>query len=189
MLAAAADITGGTKVYLRTLTAELKRSGLRADDRGVTSFEELLTRVERTSSALADTIDLPPMNIQDVRASWESFKKNASALPSPEHQAAIYSDLQQASKREGASLLEVSSLGALSALRAGFQLGNTHIFRYYQEALGAILEEGLPAHAQRIAAPYITTAGRHLNPSVSTYTERLLLRLERWKDWLRRAAP
>lgn len=189
LLAAASDITGGTRTYLHALAAELKRAGLLSDDRGVTSFEDLLTRVERTSSALADTIDLPPMNVEDLRATWESFKQHAPDLPGPKDQEAIYSRLQQASSREGASLLEVSSIVALSALRAGFQLGNTHVFRYYQEALGAILEEGLPAYAQRIAAPYILTAGRHLDPGVSTYTERLLLRIERWKDRLRRAAP
>lgn len=189
LLAAASDITGGTKTYLRALAGELKRGGLLADDRGVTSFEDLLTRVEKTSAALADTIDLPPMNIQDIRASWESFRRNASDLPNPEHQAAIYSDLRQASQQGGLSLLEVSSIVALSAARAGIQLGNTHIFGCYHEALGAILREGVPAYAQRIAAPYISTAGRHLDPRVPTYTERLLLRLERWKNRLRRGAP
>ncbi|MEK7214309.1 MAG: hypothetical protein AAB289_01765 [Chloroflexota bacterium] len=185
LLAAASDVTGGTKVYLRTLAGELKRSGLLPDDAGVASFEELLTRVEQTSGVLADTIDVPPVSLDEIRTSWEKLRKNPSALPTPETQAAIYEGLREASSKEGHSLLEVSSLIAQSAVRAGIQLGNTYIFHYYRDALGAILTEGLPAYMQRVSAPYITTVGRHLNPRRSTYTERLL----RWVRRKRGAKP
>ena len=118
LLAAASDVTGGTKVYLRTLVGELKRGGLLPDDAGVASFEELLTRVEQTSGVLADTIDVPPVSLDEIRTSWEKLRKNPSALPTPEAQAAIYEGLREASSKEGHSLLEVSSLIAQSAVRA-----------------------------------------------------------------------
>ena len=174
LLAAASDVTGGTKVYLRALAGELKRSGLLPDDDGVTSFGELLALVEQTSGVLADTIDVPPMSLDEIRTSWEKLRGNPSAIPPPETQAAIYAGLQEASRKEGHSLLEVSSLIAQSAVSAGLQLGNTYIFLYYREALGAILTEGLPAYMRRVTAPYLATVGGHLNPDRSTHTERLL---------------
>lgn len=187
LLAAAADLTGGTQAYLRALTSELRTAGLLTDDSGITSFEDLLGHIERSSAALADTIDLPPLNLTDVRASWDAFRRQEAGLPGHERQAAIYADLEQASKAGGQSLLEVSSLVAASAVRAGIQLGNVHIFHYYQEALGAILREGLSAYAQRVAHPYLSTAAGHLDPNASTYTERALVRVEQW--WRDRSNP
>ena len=176
LLAAASDITGGTKVYLRTLVAELQRDGLLPPDANIASFEDLLDRVAKTSGLLADTIDVPPVDVKEARASWETLRKNVTGLPNPETMADVFAQLQTAAARDGRSLLEVSSLIALGAVRAGVQLGNTYIFQYYQEALGAILTEGVAAYAQRIATPYLSAAGRHLNPGTRSYTQRLLRR-------------
>jgi hypothetical protein len=53
-------------VYLRTLVTELQDAGLLAADADVASFEELLTALEDTSGVLADTVDVPPLNITSV---------------------------------------------------------------------------------------------------------------------------
>jgi hypothetical protein len=66
LLAGASDLIGGTKVYLRTLVTELQDAGLLAADADVASFEELLTALEDTSGVLADTVDVPPLNITSV---------------------------------------------------------------------------------------------------------------------------
>ena len=179
LMAAVADITGGTKVYLRTLVAELKRDGLLPADVDIASFEELLNRAEKTSGLLADTIDIPPTNVADMRASWVSLRHNVAALPKPETMAHIFAELQRASNLGGRTLLEVSSLIALGAVRTGIHLGNTYVFQYYQEALGAIFAEGLSAYAQRIAAPYLSAAGRHMDPRAPSYTQRLLKKARR----------
>ena len=56
-------------------------------------------------------------------------------------------------------------------------MGNA-IFDFYRDALGAIREEGLLRFLRRVATPYVSRAGRHFDPNVTTYTDRLL----RWID-------
>jgi hypothetical protein len=60
LLAAAADLTGGTRVYLRALLAELRGAGVLPAESTIASVEELLTTLERSSGLMADTIDMPP---------------------------------------------------------------------------------------------------------------------------------
>lgn len=68
-------------------------------------------------------------------------------------------------------MLSVSSLIALGAARAGVQVGQTHVFDYYQDALRTINQEGLPVYAKRVSRPYLTAAKSHFNPHRITYTE------------------
>src|SRR5688572_30988465 len=63
LLAGASDLVGGTKVYLLTLVRNLREAGVLAPDADVASFEELLTVLEDTSGVLADTVDVPPLNV------------------------------------------------------------------------------------------------------------------------------
>jgi hypothetical protein len=153
LLAGASDLVGGTKVYLRALVAELRHAGVLAADADVGSFEELLTTLEGTAGMLADTVDVPPLNVP--------------------------SELRLAARQEDRSMLEISSMVALGAVRTGVGLGNVHIFDYYHRALRTILEEGLLSYLRRTSTPYLTRAGSHFDPRSSTYSERLL---RRWAD-------
>src|SRR3712207_5427254 len=81
LLAGASDLVGGTKVYLRTLVRELRDAGVLAADANVGSFEELLTTLEGTSGVLADTVDVPPLNVPSLRASWQELRRQAADLP------------------------------------------------------------------------------------------------------------
>lgn len=176
LLAAAADVTGGTRTYLHALVAELKRAQVLPADAQITSVEELLQNLERTSEAMANTIDVPPLTIRDMRASWQSLKQGTMQLPEADDLAGIFVSLQQVAAREGRSLGYASSLIAAGAVRAGVQLGNDHIFAYYREALQIITAEGLPAYLQRVTAPYRAATVRHFDPQEPTYTERFLRR-------------
>ena len=49
LLAAAADVTRGTRVYLDTLVQELKQAGVLADDAHLGSVDELLGALEGAS--------------------------------------------------------------------------------------------------------------------------------------------
>ena len=75
LLAGASDLVGGTKVYLRALVTELREAGVLAADAEVASFEELLTVLEGTSGVLADTVDVPPLNVPSVRTSWQELRR------------------------------------------------------------------------------------------------------------------
>jgi hypothetical protein len=179
LLAAVSDLTGGTRVYLQALVAELEASGALPAGTQIGSFEELLAALEGTSGTLADSIDLIPTSLGDLRVAWEQLREHAAELPDAGRLAALFADLQAAATREGRSLLEISALIALGAVRAGIQLGHTHIFNYYRDTLESISAEGLARYLRRLSAPYLVGALGHLDRRRDSYTQRLLRRLSR----------
>jgi hypothetical protein len=179
LLAGASDLIGGTKVYLRTLVTELQDAGVLAADADVASFEELLTALEDTSGVLADTVDVPPLNVASVRTSWQELQKQVADLPDAAGLEKIFSDLQLAARQEDRSILEISSMVALGAVHAGVRMGNVHIFEYYRLALRTIVEEGLLSFLRRTSTPYLRRAGSHFDPRSSIYSEGLL---RRWAE-------
>ena len=183
LLAGASDLVGGSKVYLRTLVTELRDAGVLSAEDDVSSFEELLSALEGTSGVLADTVDVPPLNVAGVRTSWQELQKQAADLPDAAGLERIFAELQSAARQEDRSILEISSVVALGAVHAGVKLGHVHVFDYYRSALRIILEEGLLSFLQRTSTPYLTRAGSHFDPRSSTYSERLLRR------WANRRSP
>ena len=179
LLAGASDLVGGSKVYLRALLTELRDAGVLAADADVASFEELLSVLEGTSGVLADTVDVPPLNVSSVRLSWQELRRHTADLPDVAALEKIFAELQSAARQEDRSILEISSVVALGAVHAGMELGNVHIFDYYRGALRTIVEEGLLSFLRRTSTPYLTRAGSHFDPRSSTYSERLL---RRWAD-------
>ena len=179
LLAAAADVAGGTQVYLRLLVEDLKSAGALAPDADVASVGELLAALEQSLGQAADTVDMLPLNLEDMRQSWRELQRNASQLPGPSGLARIFQDLQAAAHREGQSIYTTSSLIALGALRAGVKMGNLHVFDYYRQALDAIAARGLTGYLQAASDPYRRTVLHHLDPGNPTYTERLLQRQRR----------
>ena len=178
LLAAASDVMGGSKAYLRALVNELEAAGHLPQDTDVASYEELLNRLEIGSGVLADVIDIPPMSLHEARASFDALRRQASDLPPAEDLATLFQEMQATARREGRSLADVSAALGLVAAKAGLEMGNVHIFDFYRDALGAIREEGLLRFLRRVATPYVSRAGRHFDPNVTTYTDRLL----RWID-------
>ncbi len=177
LLAGASDLVGGSKVYLRVLATELRDAGVLAPNADVASFEELLSALEGTSGVLADSVDVPPLNISGVRTSWQELRRQAADLPDAAGLEEIFAELQLAARQEDRSILEISSMVALGAVRTGVKLGNVHIFDYYRLALRTIVGEGLLSFLRRASTPYLTRAGSHFDPRVS---KRLLRR------WLHR---
>jgi hypothetical protein len=104
------------------LVAELRDAGVLSPEREVASFEELLNALEGTSGVLADTVDVPPLNVAGVRASWQELRRQAADLPDAEGLERIYSELRLAARPEDRSILEISSVVALGAVRAGVRL-------------------------------------------------------------------
>jgi hypothetical protein len=174
LLAAASDVMGGSKAYLRALVAELEAAGHLPRDTDVASYEDLLSRLETGSGVLADAIDVPPMSLQEARASFDALRRQASDLPPAEELATLFREMQAIARREGRSLTDVSAALALAGAKAGIEMGNVHIFDFYRDALGAIRDEGLLRYLRRVATPYLSRAGSHFNPEERTYTDRFL---------------
>jgi len=173
LFAVAADLTGGTRTYLHAMVSELKRGDVLHEDAEINSLDELLNTLEGTSGLMADALDEPPLNVDEMRTSWQDLRMKATELPDANRLASIYTDLQNVAIKEDRSLQSVSSLIATGALQAGVQLGHSHIFDYYQDALGTINTEGLPLYSRRVTRPYFAVARTHFDPERITITERL----------------
>jgi len=174
LLAAAADVTGGTRAYLDTFVKELKTSGVLPSDADVSTADDLLAVLGNTSGQMADAIDIPPLALNDMRSSLSQFRQNAQSLPDPRDMTQIFAEMNRAAAEQNRSLITVSSLVAAGAIQAGIQLGNVHLFSFYRDSLAMIRTEGVPAYLQRISQPYLEAAARHLHPSSGTHTQRLL---------------
>ena len=151
LLAAAADVTGGTRAYLDTFVKELKSSGVLAADADVSSADDLLAALGGTSGQMADTIDIPPLALNEMRTSLNQFRQNAAALPDPRRLTQIFTEMNRAAAEQDRSLLVVSSLVAAGAIQAGIQLGNVHLFSFYRDSLSTTPHRrrpGLPAAHQ-----------------------------------------
>jgi hypothetical protein len=182
LLAAASDLTGGTRAYLREFAAELREKGLLGETDEIQTVDELLEALEGSSGTAADLVDMPPLNRRDLARSWRSLQGNAAALPKPERLARLYGHMQAVAAQEGRSLQELSGLIASGALRAGVKLGSTHIFDYYTSALETINREGWWDYTRRVARPYLVASRGHFDPQRVSFTERALMRLERRSD-------
>ena len=177
-----ADLSGGTRAYLQELVSELKGGGMLPEDADVSSVEELLDALEGSSGIMADALDVPPLNVDDMRSSWQEMRDHATDLPDADELTNLYNVLQATAEREDRSIQFMSSMIASGALRAGVNLGQVHIFDYYQDALRTINREGLPFYSRRVIKPYYETAKSHFDSQQLTYTERLMGRRHKEVD-------
>ena len=184
MLAAAADVTGGTQVYLHALTDELKRLNVLPEEMEFASVDNLLDSLEGTTSVFSRAIDIPPLaqaelqaSVSEMRSSWEALRASTRGLPGGETLRAIALQMQETAERENISVWLVSSYIGLGAIRAGINLGQVNIFDYYREALGDIGDQGLAGYIGQASRPYFVKAIRHMDPEEESFTERKLREL------------
>jgi hypothetical protein len=179
LLAAAADVTHGSRVYLATFVAELKRAGVLAEEREVGSVDDLLAALEGASGRSARLIDIPPLELAELRATLGEFRADATGLPGPEELASLYRGLREEAARERGSLLDVSvGMGMAFLLSAG-SVANEHLAVPYREDWAPLRREGFARYARRVGAPYARAVAGHFDPKRPSWTERLLIKLER----------
>ena len=109
LLAAASDISHGSRVYLESLVTELKRAGVLAEDAELGTVDELLSALEGASGTSARLVDLPPLELAELRTSLAELRASAGELPSPQELAGLYDGLRRTAARERRPLLEVST--------------------------------------------------------------------------------
>jgi aconitate hydratase len=177
LLAAAADVTHGTRVYLDVLVDELKDAGVIARDARLTSVDELLAALEGASGTTARLIDIPPLEVEALKQSLGDLRADASGLPSPEELSAVYSALVHEADREKQSLLEVSVGMGLAFFNAARKVGRQHVLDPYTEDLKPVRDEGFASYALRVGRPYARAVVEHFDPRRASLTERGLDRL------------
>jgi hypothetical protein len=179
VLAAVADITGGSKAYLAELVAQLRADGLLPPDADATDYDDLLRRLETSSGALADAVDVPPLSIEEARHAFETLRKQGRNLPGPDELAAFWTDLRAAARAEGISTMELSAALGAAAARAGKEIGSEHLAEFYRGQLDDIREAGLPRWLIATATPSAAGALAQFDPARGSYTERAI-------DWMGR---
>jgi len=182
LLAAAADVSHGTRVYLDALTTELKGAGVLAETTELGSVDDLLAALEGASGTTARLIDIPPLEVAALKRSLAALREDASGLPSPAQLAALYAGLQTEAEREEGSLLEVSAGIGIAFFNSARKVGRQHVLDPYTEDLGPLRDEGFAAYARRVGAPYARAVASHFDPGSPTLTERGLAKLRSSDD-------
>lgn len=160
-------------------------------------MEQMLEGLEKTSSHLAQTLNLPPMNTAGLRHEWDTLRHEVATMPpkrvpTPERLEGIWSELRRTAHEQHRSVFTVSSLMAVSALahvpgnvlwlsraahsaarRTGKVLGSA-ILDHYAQSLEEISRTGFVAYWTREFRPYLRAAALQFAPHHETLTERLL---------------
>jgi aconitate hydratase len=181
LLAGAADITHGTRVYLEALVTELKASGVLAGDAEFGSVDDLLAALEGASGTTARLIDIPPLEVEGLKRTLADLRDDAKSLPTPPELASVYEGLLAEADREERSLLEVSLGMGLAFFNSARKVGRQHVLDPYTEDFRPVRDEGFAAYARRVGAPYARAVSGHFDPREATLTERGLGRLGRSK--------
>ncbi len=172
LLAAAADVTRGTRVYLDTLVQELKQVGVLAEDAHLGSVDELLGALEGASGKTARLIDIPPLELAALRQSLVDIRADASSLPAAADLASLYDGLRATAARERRSVLEVSTGIGIAFFNSARLVGRQHVLEPYKNDLRPLRDEGFGAYAARVSRPYAEAVARHFDPERRTLTER-----------------
>ncbi len=177
LLAGAADVTRGTRVYLDTLVSELKAAGVLAREAEFGSVDDLLAALEGASGTSARLIDIPPLEIEGLKRSLTDLRGDAKSLPTPAELSAVYRAILAEADREQRSPLEVSVGMGLAFFNSARKVGRQHVLDPYTEDLQPVRDEGFATYARRVGQPYAQAVTRHFDPRSQTLTERGLDRL------------
>jgi hypothetical protein len=197
ILAALSDVTGAGNTLIREISQALKDEGLLESGAHVDTVEQVLDGLEKTSSHLALTLNLPPVDIAGLRREWENFRHEVQAIPprrvpSAERLEGLWGEMRRTAREQHRSVFTVSSLMAVSALahvpanvlwlsraahsatrRTGKVLGSA-ILDHYTDTLAEISRTGFAAYWTREFRPYLRAAALQFAPQHRTLTEKLL---------------
>jgi hypothetical protein len=179
LFAAASDLLHGSRVYLNELVGELKRTGVLTEDAEFGSVDELLQALELGTGRTARLIDIPPLELAELRASLAELRGDVDSLPSPDELASAYRGLVRTAERERRPLLEVSTGVGLAFLTSARNVGSEHVVAPYREDWQPMRREGFARYSRRVAGPYARAAAGNFDRRRPTWTERLIGRVAR----------
>ena len=182
ILAATADVTHGSRVYLDAFVSELVRAGALPEGSAPGSVDELLGALEGVSGTTARLVDIPPLELTALRRSLAEIRRDAASMPGSDELAEVFAGIREASRREGTSLLEVSVGIGLAFFNSARHVGRQHLLDPYREDLAPARDEGLGTYARRVSRPYAAAVRRHFDSEAPTLTERGLGRVRRRPD-------
>jgi hypothetical protein len=197
VLAALADVCGFGRQLIPEIAEELKREGLLDPAQSFATMEQLLGGLERSAAQLAETVNVPPLDIAGLRKEWAKLVTEVKQLPAPQLPTRasvrrVWSELRAEAAAQDRSVFVLSSLLAISAIgelpqralvlsrSAAIALGHSGtvvadaLLAHYREALREIRSAGVVTYAARQLAPYGRAALSAFHPSRETLTDKLL---------------
>jgi hypothetical protein len=199
VLAALADITAGGNALMQDIVQSLKSEGLLDPDTRFETMEQVLGGLEKTSTQLAFTLNLPPVDVAGLRRDWEALKSAVQSIP-PDRAPQLlrlestWLELKASARAQNRTVITVSTLMALSAIaslpanliwlskaarsaarRTSETVGGA-ILDHYTTALEEIARTGFTAYWIRQFRPYLRAAALQFTPDHESLTERLFQR-------------
>jgi len=197
VLAALGDVTRVGKTLFSQIGDALKAEGLLDRDAQFETMAQLLDGLERTSTHLALTVNMPPLDTPGLRREWEQFRENLASvppgrLPSRADVERAWVNLQTVSRDLQRPVFSVSAAMGMSALSSvpshllwlsrsaavaarttGVVVGGAFL-KHYAAAAKELTKTGFGAYWARHSRPYRLAVIRHFLPEKQSCTERLL---------------
>ncbi len=189
LLAGASDVLNGSRMYLRTLEDELVAAGILHAGVRFQSIDQLLGALAGSAGRAGRLIDVPPLELEELRRAIADLRADASSLPTLAELAALFEGLVTTARAEQRPLLEVSGGIGLAFLNSARRVGEAGVLRPYREDWQPVHDEGFGAYAVRIARPYGRAAAGHFATDRRTLTERLPAAIRRLTSWFRPRRP
>ena len=199
VLAALADLSGVGRSLIPEISAVLRAEGLLDDeDRPFETVDQLLDGLEKSTGRLAQAVNMPPLNLKEIRTEWGKLRAELpvpGSLPGIEILQRSWNDLVGTAGQQRVSVFRLSSLLALSAIRklpanvwwlsrasglAGRRTGEVlvaTILDHYVESLTEIHRTGYLKFWTREFSPYVRAGARQFSRSHISLTEKLLRRV------------
>ena len=197
ILAALADISGAGRQLVDEISSSLKDDGLLDRSARFETVDQLLDGLERTAGQLATSIRFPPLDVAGLRKEWNSLRDAARTipqpnLPSPDFVQERWEELKQTAADQQRTVLELSSLMALSAARAvpsnllwlsrcartatlrTGQFFAEGLMEHYRTMLAQVRQTGYLAYWKNEFRPYLRAAAEQFARAHQSSTERLL---------------
>jgi len=197
VLAALGDVTRVGKTLFSEIGDALRTEGLLEPDAQFETMAQLLDGLERTSTHLALTVNMPPLDTPALRREWNQLRENLAVLPPARLPSAAeieraWNNLLATSRDMGQSVFSVSAAMGMSALSSvpghlqwlsrsalvaarttGMVVGSAFL-DHYVEASRELMKIGFAAYCARHSRPYLVAAIRNFLPEKKSWTERLL---------------
>jgi hypothetical protein len=211
MLLAAADVVKGGAAYTRELVDELKKEGVIDPAAKIASVDDLLDNLADLSGRMAETLDTPPLNVEDLKRTVRDIRDQAGktqegigkVVMTREDMARLMDEMRTVSREQGRSLFEVSTgmalhwmgkaermatgtaMGVFKSVEVGARMAYREVVLDYFNSLETIRKVGLYRSLYQNWKPYLSATRRNFNPRVLTFTELALsfgqLRKAAWR--------
>ena len=197
MLLAAADVVKGGAAYTRELVDELKKEGIIDRDAKIAGVDDVLERLSDLSGRMAETLDTPPLNVEDLKNTVKDLREKAESagedlgkvVMTPADMAKLMDEMRSVSREQGRSLWEVSTgmalhissqaerlatgtaFGLFKGVEVGARMAYREVVLDYFTSLNVIRKEGLYRSLYKAWNPYVKATRGNFNPRKLTFTE------------------